>query len=309
MLLLSLPFCLYAVFILMVDPFDFFNGHAAVPEGIKLRTAAMLNPCFWKMNQYKRRPAANILLGDSQMVTLRADKIKEITGEDYFNFASGGGSIKEDIDTFWFAARLVKLRKVYIDMSLTSFNDAAYSDRTKLFLATEQNPVRYFLSQTVARAAVYAAYSALTHTDLKLGVPRIPEKAFWQNELLRQTDIYRRRVYPTKYKPELAHVIRYCREQGIQVFFVILPAHVDLQYVAKARHLEKENELMRRDLRAMAPLYDFNFENEITVRKENFKDPTHFSEPIADLIIREIWGGQLHHGKVYDLPPVVVPAP
>src|SRR5215213_3410926 len=167
----ALPFFLYPLFIFVVDPFNFLNPHSPVSEETKLRTAAKLNPFFWKMNLFSKKPVANILLGDSTMLNLRPSKIQEITGEEYFNFAYGGGTFEEAINTFWFATQFLKLRKVYIGINLVRYNDSAYEDRTKVFINMQRRPVAYFLDRTVLQAALYSMYSTLTRLDPELGGP------------------------------------------------------------------------------------------------------------------------------------------
>src|ERR1043165_2311215 len=118
LLLFVLPLLLYPLFIYVVDPFNFLNPRSPISDEAKLLTAAKLNPFIWKMNMFMRKPAANILLGDSTVATLRAQKIQELTGEEYFNFAYSGGTFKEAVNTFWFAAQSGPLRKGYLGIDL-----------------------------------------------------------------------------------------------------------------------------------------------------------------------------------------------
>lgn len=281
----------------MVDPFNFLNPHSPVSNEAKLRTAAKLNPFFWKMNLFTKKPVANILIGDSPVLTLRPEKIQELTGEEYFNFAYGGGTIREAANTFWFATQSVKLRKVYIGINLIHYNDAAYDDRTGFFLRMQQRPASYFLNRTVLQSALYATYSEMTHTDPAIGVPRINRETGWQETLASNAKVYRDFKYPAKYKQELMKIVRYCKEHGIEVFFLILPSHVDLQRLAGDYRLEQTREQIKLELSEMAPVYDFDYENELTINKDNFKDPIHFKEQVGDLLVQEIWGGQLQHGR------------
>jgi len=79
LLIFSMPFWLYGIFILSTDPFDYFGISHLVPDEFKLATAARLDPCFWKMSQFNAAPVPNILLGDSRMAALRSETIKQIT--------------------------------------------------------------------------------------------------------------------------------------------------------------------------------------------------------------------------------------
>jgi hypothetical protein len=297
LLLFALPCLIYPLFIYVVDPFNFLNPHSPVSNEAKQRTAAKLNPFFWKMNLFAKKPAANILLGDSTIRSLRPEKIQELTGEEYFNFAYGGGTLKEAANTFWFAAQSIKLRRVYIGINLIHYNDAAYDDRTGFFIRMQQRPANYFFDRTVLQSALYATYSELTRTDPEIGVPHINRETGWRETLESNARVYRDFTYPTKYRQELMKIVQYCKEHEIEVFFLILPSHVDLQRLRNEYKLEQTRDQIKRELSEMAPVYDFDFENELTSNQNNFKDPIHYTDQVGDLLVYEIWGGHLQHGR------------
>jgi hypothetical protein len=299
-LLFSLPFCLYALFIFFADPFNFLGSPSPVSREVKLQTAFQLNPCLWKMSEFKKQPHENIMLGDSRMMALRPEQVKEITGEDFYNFAYGGASLQEISDTFWFATRHAQLKKVYVGLNLTVYNDYNYTERTKAFANVEQNPALYFVNKTVLQSALYGVYSQLAHADLKIGVPTVDREAFWREQLFHGNEgYYRNYVYPTKYKQELEKIARHCREHGIKLSFIIFPSHLDAQRLIGQYHLEPANEGFRKDLAALAPVYDFDYENEITSHKENFNDPNHYVKSIGDQLIREVWLDQPRYARKY----------
>jgi hypothetical protein len=299
LLLFALPLLLYPLFIFVVDPFNFLNPHSPVSDEAKLLTAAKLNPFIWKMNMFMKKPVANILLGDSTVGTLRTQKIQELTGEDYFNFAYNGGTFKEAVNTFWFAAQSAQLRKVYIGINLIHYNDAAYEDRTESFVRIERFPVTYFFDRTVLQSALYATYTELTHSDPAIGVPRIDRETGWRETLRSNANAYRDFSYPVRFRQELLKIVQYCREHAIEIFFLILPSHADLQHLVKDFKLEDAHDQIIRELSAMAPVYDFDYETEITTNKDNFKDPIHFTDQVGDLLVNEIWSGHLEHGRKY----------
>lgn len=303
--LFAAPFCLYALFILLVDPFNFLNAPSIIPDDVKARTASQLNPCLWKMRQFEQRPSPNILLGDSRMMAMKADRLKELTGKDYYNFGYGGGSLREMIDTFWFASKRVQLREVYIGLNLSVYNDYNYTERTKLYTTVEANPALYFVNRTVLQAALYDAYSHFSSTDLRLGAPTSSREAFWRDYLDNViAGYYTNYVYPKQYGRELTRIAQYCREHNIQLTFIIFPSHVEVQQRVADFHLEQRNQAFKQDLAALATTYDFDYENEITTRRENYTDPVHTIEPVNEILMREIWLGELRLGRKYESPSV-----
>src|SRR5258707_577227 len=105
LLLFSVPFGLYALFIYLIDPYNYLGGPSIVGYDVKMRTAYPLNYCLWKMPAFAQRPTSQILLGDSRMGALKSERVKELTGTDYFNLAYGGATIREIVESFWFASR------------------------------------------------------------------------------------------------------------------------------------------------------------------------------------------------------------
>jgi len=253
------------------------------------------------MNLFRRAPQGKILLGDSRMLALRTERLREASGEDYFNFAYGGASLREMIDTFWFAARRTKLEKVYIGLSLNVYNDYNVTDRAKLFTSVEENPALYFVNRTVLESALYGAHSTLTGVDPQLGVPTMTRDAFWQDQLQNVTGAYYKSyVYPSKYKQELRKIADYCREHGIEFSFIIFPTHADARRLVADFRLERENELLRRDLAGLATVYDFDYENEVTTNAANFDDPNHYTRPVGEMIVREVWQGRRQYARKYE---------
>jgi hypothetical protein len=296
--LFSLPLCLYALFIFVTDPFNFVNGRSPIRPQIKGETARQLQPAFWRMNEFDQHPTPNILLGDSRMWLLKEKDIEAVTGDAYFNFGYGGGTLREAVDTFWFATKRTRLERVYLGVNLDTYNETNYSERTKLFPVVKENLALYFVNRTVLQAAVYDVYSQLTDTDLKLGLPTMGRDAFWAHHLENVLGAYfEKYVYPTKYKRQLQELAQYCQAHGIQLTFVIFPSSLDAQRLIQKHKLDHESARMRHDLAALAPVYDFDYENEITADKENYRDPVHFRGPIQAQLIREIWGGDRRYAR------------
>jgi hypothetical protein len=298
-MLFSIPFLLYAIFITVTDPFNFIGVTSLIPDDVKRRTSYPLNPCFWKMENYLKHPTPNLLLGDSRMDAISTAQVKNLTGDDYFNFAYGGATMREILDTFWFAAKHQKLERVYIGLNLTLYNDYNITDRTKTYLTISENPALYFVNRTVLRSAVYATYSYVTATDLKLGVPSEDADTFWLHQLRDVNGGYfRNYVYPVHYRSELQQVAEHCKRNGIKLSFIIFPTHSDVHGLMTQYNLTESNLKFREDLRQLGVVYDFDFPNELTARRENFRDPDHTTGTVTESVTVQIWKGPLRDGRI-----------
>lgn len=127
--LFLLPFAVYACAIVVIDPYNYFGVSHVISDGLKSDISYKLNYAMWDMIEYRRDPAPNILLGDSRMMGLDAEDIREVSGHDFENLAYGGGSLKEAIATFNYADKLTDLKRVTIGLDINTYNGSDTKDR------------------------------------------------------------------------------------------------------------------------------------------------------------------------------------
>ena len=294
-LTLAGPFLVVAAMIVIIDPYNFWRVSRAIPDDIKVKTSVALNPCIWRMIEYRRSPRPNILLGDSRMGALSQDEVSGVSDQPYANLYYGGGSLNEMIDTFWYAASLTKLQNVYMGINFTLYNDYNYTARTETVQALFENPLLYFTNRSVLKAAYYNLQMALGGTDPKIGVPTVNRDRFWQQTL--NPGYYRQYVYPVRYRKQLRSVADYCRKNSIRLHFIIFPQHVDMQ--ARINHFRLQDEYVKykRELAEFATTYDYDYKNELTINANDYRDPVHFTPRVTSVLIREIWSGPMKIGQ------------
>ncbi len=296
-MLFGVPFVVALVFIVLVDPFDYLKLSSAFSSDVKLAVSPELNVCFWKMIEFEREPRENILLGDSRMMEIKPAFVREVTGETFANMAYGGGTLREAIDTFWFAAERTRLRKVFIGVNLNTYNDYDISNRTQMYPSIKQNPVLYFVNRTVWESAFYVVYKQLSKSNSRLGIPTLDRESFWQYELGIMRLSYSRYSPPRKYKQEIQKISEYCRQSNIELTFVIFPTHVEEQQLIQDAHLNALNRVMREDLIALGTVLDFQYDNELTREKANYNDPVHLKVRLLKMLVKEVWGNELRYGR------------
>lgn len=71
--------------------------------------------------------------------------------------------------------------------------------------------------------------------------------------------------------------------------FIIFPTHVELQRRVYDFGLEGYYRQFKDDLSALAPTFDFDYPNAITEDRANFRDPYHFTDPIGQKIVHQVW--------------------
>jgi hypothetical protein len=80
---------------------------------------------------------------------------------------------------------------------------------------------------------------------------------------------------------------------------VIFPTHTDFQARFAAFGLEAEKQRMVTDLAAIAPVWDFDYPNPLTIEAGNFADPLHLTMQAVDQVADEIWGNHAQHVRRY----------
>lgn len=288
--LLALPLLLEVSAIIAIDPFNYFGISPIVPQQVKLETSYPLNACLWKMIDYARRPCPNLLLGDSRMLELAAPDVSRIAGRPFANMAYGGASLNEVVQTFWFASAETHLREVWIGLGFNMYDDYNYTDRTEAFQSIRQNPLLYFANRTVLKCAAYNVYYGYQRINPQIGVPHETRDQFWQEQLGPLTARwYSRYVYPQIYHRELQKIADYCRANHIRLGFIIFPTHLELQHRVYDFGLEADYRRFKAEVSALGPTFDFDYPNAITSDRANFRDPYHFTKPVAEDIIRQVW--------------------
>jgi hypothetical protein len=291
LVLFAMPFLTVALVVVWVDPYNYFSYNPQQTE-IKKRIAHKVNYALWKLIEYNRNPRPNILLGDSQMGRLRSEDILKISGKEYYNFSYGGGILPEMMNTFWMAAESTKLENVYFGISFNHFNIHNNSvNRVDSAKQIIKNPLLYLVNRNVLSATIKIIKDRLLEKSSQIELPPMSREQFWNYSLNVPTRrYYANYKYPKEWYGELRRISDYCHHNAINLTFLILPTHTQLQTKIDEYGLSKEYEIYLKDLSKLALIYDFNKKNQWTDDKNNFEDPRHFKSGLARELIREIWG-------------------
>ncbi|NNL66452.1 MAG: hypothetical protein HKP30_09435 [Myxococcales bacterium] len=271
------PFLLYAAFLVVIDPFTYFNVSHVIDHENKRETAGKLHYALWKSLVFRHDPRPNVFFGDSRMALFRVSIAEELTGEPFYNFSYGAGTIPEMVDTFWFADQHVELERVFFGIGIINYNVFQSMNRVVDSNAILGNPLLYLTNRIVSKAAFYAVAAQLTGSPADIEKPPLAQEAFWRYQLGEPTTanfgLYKR---PTEYLARLREVAEYCAEQGIAFTIVIPPSHVDLQAKVAEFDMQEEYDRFLEDMRSLGRVIDFNFPNPFTRDRANFSDPYHF---------------------------------
>lgn len=246
---------------------------------------------MYKMQAFKNNPCPNIYLGDSRMDQLDAAKVEAVSGERWFNFAYGGGSAYEIVDTFWYAARNEPLKKVVIGINFNLYNGSNRLNLTQEAMATLENPMKYYLSYATLRMSAANLLYKCTGINLYAEKPTMDKDEFWRVQLGKSTEnFYGHWYHPDDLQQELKKISDYCSKQGIELVFVFPPTHVDLQERVMDFGLEEDYQNYKQEIIQLGwTVYDFDVPSDLTRDTVLYKDPYHADELVKNKVIETIW--------------------
>jgi hypothetical protein len=287
----ALPFILLTMFVGAVDPFDCLGFFRLMTDAVKLQTAEPLHNPLWKIQKFKESPVSHLILGDSSMASLNMNELRSVTGQEYFNFAYGGGTLVEAIDTYWFAAARIHLDAVYIGIGLINFNEYQNLNRVPEAEAMVANPLKYLTNRIVVGAAFSSAYSALTGRPNNPGMPPMSREAFWRYQIDESLpQLLHEYRYPSSVAAQLERIAANCRMRGTRLVIVIPPNHIELQEKIVALGRAVDEARFKMFVAGLGAVYDMDYRNAFTTERTNFSDPFHTAND--HMIIQEVWGNR-----------------
>ncbi len=291
MVLFAVPLLIYALVIVAVDPYEFFGVSHLVPTEAKHEISFKLHYPLWKLLHYRDDPRPDILLGDSRMMGVSPDSVAAAAGGQWSNLAYGGASLEEILRSFWFADERTELKHVCIGLNFNLYSATNTKDRISEVDAILANPLLYFSDINVLDATGKLLQRQLLGKDAAVGRPPMSPDEFWRHQIESTTRIYYDNYrYPEDYRRRLEELAAHCDEKGIDLRFVIFPGHADLQAQVTLFGLESQYQRFKSDLAELAPVYDFDFVNEMTSDRANFSDPYHLNRSAKRAVIGGIWG-------------------
>ncbi|MDO6437910.1 hypothetical protein Q4534_10845 [Cyclobacterium sp. 1_MG-2023] len=292
-----IPFVLYSCLIALIDPFNYLNGFGIISEEEKKAIALDIEPHLYKMIDFKNDPKKNWVLGDSRSNGL----YNAMDSSAWSNLAYGGASLKEVIQSFWWAREIEKPDTVLIGINLNLYNK--YNRR--FWVEETINRKSNYFTYAFNKYTFNAAYAIMTdnhqgedesHSQVEL--PGAKEQ-FWKKKLKGTDKFYKNITYPDEYHKQLTEIADHCKTEGIKLIFWIPPLHKDYHEVLTKYELEEFEAKFKDDLFTLGDVFDFNYASHLTVDENNFRDPVHFNAQVARLIEKEIRSYSPHHSTLY----------
>ena len=301
-LLFVSPLIVWVMMVMVVDPFNYFNWSHVFSQQVKRDNAGSLNSLLFNMLKEAHDPCENLIIGDSRAEDLPVEHIEKITGRRYFILGANALKLNESLDLFYFANRIKPLKRVVFTLNFNEFNAYAFADRVTSVESIIHNPLLYLFDTSVAQAGFYVAKSSLTGHQSVSSVPPMSADEWWNYIVeVRGREHYERFRYPDALYERIQKMVAFAKAQGIEVTFIVVPNHADFQKRVREFGLDEQYLRFKRDLsRLDVRVVDFDYVNDITTERSDFRDPLHSNEKIGLLIADEVFHGPLSEGKLLD---------
>jgi hypothetical protein len=301
-LIFATPLLVWAVLVILVDPFDYFNWSTAISEQVKKDNAASINSILFNMLKEVHNPCENLIIGDSRAEDLPLEHIEKITGQRYFILGANALKLNESIDLFYFANQIKPVKRAVFTLNFNEFNEYAYADRVTSVKSIIQNPLLYLFDNSVAQAGYYVVKASLTKRQSVSSIPPMTEDEWWNYIVtVRGREHYERFRYPAALYQRLQKMVAFAKTQGTEITFIIVPNHADFQKRVREFGLDDQYLQFKHDLsRLGVRVVDYDYVNDITKNRSDFRDPLHTNGQIGVLITDEVFRGPLSVGKLLD---------
>jgi hypothetical protein len=296
-LLFFAPFYAIACVVVILDPYNYFFSKNFISDEVKFRVinrspeSMPRGNTLWKMLAFRKHPVPNILIGDSRAYDLKVEKIKHLTQTDYFNFGVPGGNYNSIIETFWYVNRIIRPERVYLQVGFHNYSAGSnynlMSDAEKVC----RRPYLFFTRFYFFEEAVLDLYFSFKKPE--------PPKAerynadSWNSVLVNQgKNALETMNYPLNYYNELKKIADYCRENNIELNFIIFPDQQDFHDLITQFSRMEMYRRYKADIHSLGNVYDFDeFGSALSKDRSNYRDIFHLQHILIDTYITEnIWG-------------------
>lgn len=294
----TIPVLICWLIIFLIDPCNFFNISRIIDNDIKIKVinrsyeSQTRGNMLWRLIEFKRKPCKNLIIGDSQAYHINGELIKELSGNEFYNFSIPGANAETKFSIFWFAAKQTKLNNVIIQFSFPNWK---LNQKENLFPATNEyldKEYLYFLDENVAEDSfqniIYKITNKYTKSINKIQFPISDDKNNIFDSSLKF--MYKNYKYPTNFINELKKIVDYCKVNNIKIEFVIFPIHQRYYDYLLEHDLIKFHNKFIADISHIGKTCNFSNYHALNNNEKNFIDYFHQKQFITDSITRLVWG-------------------
>ena len=287
-----IPFILLAIVVFITDPYNLFNISKVFSDEEKIKCLNRSNASsprgniLWKTIEYRRNPVPNIILGDSRMNDVKTGTFEKMVNGKVANLSIPAGNNKTIVDLFWMAANRTKLENVFIQTNFNRYNALFSFD---LYENTKQlidKPLYYFGRWHYIEDAFAVIYYSISKNEEYVNQSYKYQSDNWPitEKLIIKEMSECEYIYPQKIYNEFALIAQYCKEQKINLEFIIAPDNYEYHSFIKIFKMEQKYYRFKNDLKKLGNTIDLDEGLPFSFNKKNYLDHFHLNPQMADTI-------------------------
>ena len=291
-----IPIIAWICIVVIIDPFNYFNLTKTISQQSKEKSAQKLNSLLYNSLQFKNHPTTSVIIGDSRIRRLPTERIKELTGDDYYILHSNAAKLNEIIDLFWLINKYTKLENIIIGINFNLYNKYAYSNRVADVQDMIRNPFIYIFNWNVAETVYLALKNELYGVQKN---NKLNKEKFWEHKISTfASNQYSKYRYPEATLKRLRKVGAYCLKNKINLNLIIVPHHKEFHDRLVHFKLTKEEIQFKEEISSIGRVIDFDYPNSITNCRNCFTDPIHTTDSISMIIVNDLFTDSLVIGRL-----------
>ena len=292
-LLLIVPFALLLGVVWLVDPYGMFHADGVVSAETKRknldhsgRTMAFSN-VMWKLLEYERDPAENVIFGDSRLSYFDLDHLENVAGADHFNFGVPGGNYRTISDLYELATEIRRPKNVYIQVGFRAMRPGMDWDLVHEARTLAEKPLLYLTNRRVLEATALNLYSTwfpdrVKHDELP------PDQ--WERVLGMEAANIDGFSLDESIFAMLEEIAEDCRKYGSKLVLIEYPTHPDVSDMYEEAGLMDLRQQYVARMSAIAPFIDLDQPGLFPSSKDYWRDPLHLTVETQRMVIDTVWG-------------------
>jgi hypothetical protein len=297
-LLILLPLVLWSLFVVLIDPYNYFNISSLMSTAVKEKNSKNVNEILYNVIEYTHNPGDNLLIGDSRINYLPVNEIESISGEKYKKLVIPSAKLNEIFDMVYLANSTIKLRHIIIGINFTMMNEYAYADRIRNVKEILHNPLKYIFNRNIAQACYYVIKAKILNKNVET-IPPMTREEWWKFFIeTKSFEWYGKYRYSEKLSNNLIALDNFAKENNIELTLIDVPLNTEFRNKLVVYGLSEDEKNFKSTLGKLnAKVVDFDYENIITNNKDNFVDPIHTKLTIGHIIVNEVMKDSLVIGR------------
>ncbi len=270
----------------------------------------------YKMPRLKKGIWNNLMLGTSRIGVMDTKIVDKYLGGETFSISLPLSSMPVQFDSFLYAVKFNKIKNIIYGIDFMTFNKNLKLNDDYVQFKNELRSFGQFYTYDIYFNIKTLNKSISTIQNNTSGQPK--HYPFYSESGMRNYPVFRQRLnsgyldveteinkhikmyfkeggvysnyeYSSEYMQMFKKVVKYCRENEINLFVYIPPIYFKHFYVIKEAGLKNEFEKFKKELVKITDFTDFTGVNSVTINKNNFLDSSHLKKELSNTVMDNLF--------------------